>query len=103
MSPIDHFVWDCLATDLCFAPSGGVYVADWVQGWNISGKGRIYHIFDPDLQKGPTVLEVKKLLEEGMSRRPMDELIHLLGHRDMRIRQAAQFELADRVPLRWRR
>jgi len=96
MSKIEHFVWDCLATDICFAPSGGVYVSDWVQGWSISGKGRIYHIFDPDLQKDPAVLEVKKLLEEGMTKRPSDELLHLLGHRDMRIRQAAQFELADR-------
>jgi quinoprotein glucose dehydrogenase len=96
MSKIEHFVWDCLATDICFAPSGGVYISDWVQGWNLSGKGRIYHIFDPDLQKDPTVLEVKKLLEDGMSKRPNDELIHLLAHRDMRIRQAAQFELADR-------
>jgi quinoprotein glucose dehydrogenase len=96
MSPIEHFVWDCLATDICFAPSGGVYVSDWVEGWSISGKGRIYHIFDPDLQKDPSVLEVKKLLEDGMTKRPNNELIHLLAHRDMRIRQAAQFELADR-------
>ncbi len=96
MGKIDHFVWDCLATDLCFVPSGGVYIADWVQSWGLTGKGRIYHVFDPTLQQDPVVLEVKKLLAEGMSKRSPDELIHLLGHRDMRVRQAAQFELADR-------
>jgi quinoprotein glucose dehydrogenase len=96
MSKVDRFVWDCLATDVCFAPSGGVYISDWVESWNLTGKGRIYHVFDPALQQDPAVLEVKKLIEEGMTKRPADELIHLLVHRDMRIRQEAQFELADR-------
>ena len=96
MGKIDHFVWDCLATDLCFVPSGGVYISDWVQSWNLTGKGRIYHVFDPTLQQDPVVLEVKQLLAQGMAQRPADELLRLLGHRDMRVRQAAQFELADR-------
>jgi quinoprotein glucose dehydrogenase len=96
MSKVDKFVWDSLATDICFAPSGGMYLSDWVQSWSLTGKGRIYHIFDPKLQQDPTVLEVKKLIEEGMTKRSPDELIHLLAHKDMRIRQEAQFELADR-------
>lgn len=96
MTDEKDFVWDCLATDICFSPGGGAYVCDWVQGWSLLGKGRIYHIFDPQSMKDPIVAETKKLIADGMTGRSTDELIHLLGHKDMRVRQAAQFELADR-------
>jgi len=91
-----EFLWDTLATDICFGPAGGVYVTDWVQGWKVSGVGRIYHITDPQAMKDPIVAQVKDLLAEGFEKRSPQELIELLTHRDQRIRQAAQFELADR-------
>jgi quinoprotein glucose dehydrogenase len=90
------FLWDTLATDIVFGPQGGAYVTDWVQGWNVKGVGRIYHIVDPEAMKESIVSEVKNLLAKGFEKRPTDELIKLLGHRDLRIRQEAQFELADR-------
>ena len=98
-----EFVWDTLATDIVFGPAGGTYITDWVEGWHVSGVGRIYHVFDPEAMKEPIVAEVKKLLAEGFEKRSPEDLIKLLGHRDQRIRQEAQFELADRgaamVPL----
>src|SRR6185295_7810951 len=30
----DHLVSEVLATDVEIGPDGGVYVSDWVQGWN---------------------------------------------------------------------
>jgi quinoprotein glucose dehydrogenase len=91
-----EFLWDTLATDICFGPAGGAYVTDWVQGWKVSGVGRIYHITDPQATKDPIVGQVKNLLNEGFEKRPPEELIKLLAHRDQRIRQGAQFELAGR-------
>ncbi len=92
----EEFVWNCLVTDICFGPAGGAYVTDWVQGWDTTGKGRVYRIFDPQGIEDPIAIQVKTLLAEGFDKRPVDELIKLLGHRDQRIRQGAQFELADR-------
>src|SRR6267378_2181816 len=93
-----QFAWSVLATDVKFGVAGGVYVSDWVQGWEMTGKGRIYRVHDPALDKDPPVLETKKLLADGLEKRSLKELARLLAHRDMRVRQEAQFALADRGP-----
>lgn len=95
--PIDEhqFFWSILATDVDFPPSGGLYVSDWVEGWDKPTKGRIYHLTPTD-SGDPTAAEVARLLAEGFDQRSTDELIELLGHVDQRIRQRAQFALADR-------
>jgi quinoprotein glucose dehydrogenase len=89
-------VWSVLATDVRFAPDGGLYCCDWVEGWGLTGKGRLWRIHDPSLSKDPKVQEVKKLLAEGFGRRPNAELEKLLEHADMRVRQEAQFALAEK-------
>ena len=91
-----HVIWGVLATDVKFGVDGGLYVSDWVQGWEMTGKGRIYRVHDPAIDRSPLVLETKKLLAEGMEKRSSKELSRLLAHRDMRVRQEAQFALADR-------
>jgi quinoprotein glucose dehydrogenase len=89
------FVKGILTTDCEFGPDGSLYVLDWVEGWGGAGKGRIYKLSaegaDRTLQA-----ETQKLIAEGMSQRADDELARLLGHADMRVRQAAQFALADK-------
>ncbi len=84
-----------LTTDVEFGNDGSLYVLDWVASWGGVGKGRIYKFTDPAanvaLQK-----ETETLIRDGMAKRPVDELAKLLGHADMRVRQAAQFELAGR-------
>ena len=92
----EKFVWSILATDCDFGPDGAFYLSDWVGGWDKTGKGRIYKVGDPERAKEASVLEVKRLLAEGMTKRSQDELAALLGHGDMRIRLEAQFELAAR-------
>jgi quinoprotein glucose dehydrogenase len=91
-----QFVWSLLATDCDFGPDGGFYVSDWVEGWGLTGKGRIYRFADPDAAKKPSVAETKKLLADGFEGRPDTELEKLLGHTDLRVRQEAQFALAER-------
>lgn len=85
-----------LATDVDFGPDGAIYVSDWVQGWDGTGKGRIYKFFDPASRDSATVKEVAALLAAGFDARPLPELRGLLSHADRRVRQQAQFALADR-------
>ncbi len=92
----DHFFWHILATDVEFGPDGKMYVSDWVRSWAQSGLGRLYRIYDPLLTGSAPVLETKKLIADGMETRSAAELAILLGHADQRVRQEAQFELADR-------
>jgi quinoprotein glucose dehydrogenase len=91
-----HFVWSVLATDVKFGVDGALYFSDWVEGWGMPGKGRIYRAYDPAHQQDPLVLETKRLIGEGMEHRSMKELVKLLAHPDMRVRQEAQFALADK-------
>ncbi len=69
-----HFVWSVLATDCDFGPDGAFYLSDWVEGWDLTNKGRIYKVGDPVRANDPAVLEVKKLLAEGMGNGPLAEL-----------------------------
>ncbi len=90
-----QFVWSVLATDCEFAPDGSFYVSDWVDGWGLTNKGRIFKIFAPDKLNDPAVAEVKKLFADGFAQRSNKELVSLLGHNDQRVRQAAQFALVE--------
>jgi quinoprotein glucose dehydrogenase len=91
----DHkFVWDVLATDCEFGPDGAFYISDWVDGWNINGKGRIYKVTDPESMKDPGVAEAKKLLAEGMEKKSIEQLVKLLAHPHRGVRLEAQFSLA---------
>ena len=92
-----EFLWHILSTDVDWSPEGALCVTDWVSGWDGCGKGRIYKVFDPATQNDPIVLEVKRLIAEGMTGWPIAELFKFLSHADMRIRQNAQFELASRA------
>jgi quinoprotein glucose dehydrogenase len=89
-----QFIWSVLATDCNFAPDGGFYLSDWVFGWEGTGKGRIYRVGDPALRKSPSIGQVRTLLAEGFADRSVSQLVKLLEHPDIRIRQEAQFALA---------
>lgn len=90
------FVKNTLVTDCDFGPDGAMYFSDWVSGWGQTGKGRIYRTFDPKLAQSQDVLEVKRLLGDGMSKRSESALASLLAHKDLRIRLRAELELAHR-------
>ena len=98
-----QFAWGVLATDCDFGPDGGFYISDWVDGWGLTGKGRIWRLHgeppassEPPASAGGGAAETKALLAQGFDKRPTNELVKLLGHKDMRVRQEAQFALADR-------
>jgi quinoprotein glucose dehydrogenase len=87
------FVWNILATDCDFGPDGAFYISDWVDGWNLNGKGRIYKITDPDAMKNPAVKEAQERLAQGFAI-PEEALLKLLDHPHQQVRLEAQFALA---------
>ncbi|MBL9150594.1 MAG: HEAT repeat domain-containing protein [Phycisphaerae bacterium] len=92
------FVENVLPTDIDFGYDGKIYITDWGGGWYSKNAGEIYCVWDPERVKDPRVAEVTKLFAEGFSQRGNDELRSLLGHADRRVRQRAQFALAERGP-----
>ncbi|WLD11980.1 PVC-type heme-binding CxxCH protein [Planctellipticum variicoloris] len=99
MDDAHEFIWSVLATDVDFGYDGGLYLSDWVDGWEGEGKGRMYRFRDEQHGNSDVVQQVGRLMREGFADRPVAELIGLLSHPDYRIRQRAQFELADRRAL----
>ena len=94
----EKFLWNLWPTDVDFAPDSSVFVSDWVEGWQMPNKGRLYRIYDPEKINSAAAMEVKSLLLElakpqGAS--DAEKLGHLLGHHDMRVRLEAQYALAS--------
>lgn len=85
-----------LPTDVGFGIEGGVYYSDWVTGWGMTGKGRLYRIYATNGVNTALIAETKKLRAEGFEKRDARELTRLLSHADQRVRQEAQSELASR-------
>ncbi len=88
-------IWGMYPTDVDFAPGGGIYVLDWVSGWEKTGKGRIYRLYDPEVDSSDAVTDTKTILAAGMKGRNDEELIALLGHPDQRVRLAAQYAISE--------
>ncbi len=87
-----------LPTGIKFGPDGAMYVADWINGWDAKNYGRVWKI---DVNAAENDLEElrKKTLMYMQLKYPLQTegmLFELLAFDDMRIRQKAQFELADR-------
>jgi quinoprotein glucose dehydrogenase len=85
----NEFLWELLVTDCDFGYDGSLYVSDWINGWNKTGKGRIYRVFDARRAGSPLIAETKRLMSEGFTQRSPTELVGLMTHPDMRVRQEA--------------
>jgi quinoprotein glucose dehydrogenase len=82
--------------DVDFGPDGAAYVADWIEGWEKTGKGRIWRVFNPQATEDSAARETRELLAEGMTDVSRRRLARLLENPDRRVRLEAQFELARR-------
>ena len=90
----EQFIWNTLVTDVDFGYDGHVYFSDWIEGWAMTGKGRVYRISDPATVKSAD--EVKAIFAGDFTKRSVADLKGLLAHRDMRVRQEAQFTLVEK-------
>ena len=92
----DPLIWNSLVPDVDLGPDGSIFFADWHEGWPKSNKGRIYKAIFAEVAADPEVARTQQLLAAGMKDRTPEELSSLLGHRDQRVRQEAQYEWARR-------
>lgn len=88
------FLEGILATDCDFGPDGNFYVADWIEGWNGTGMGRLYRVGDD----APKLVEARR--ESAASLKaipslPVERLVELLANANMRVRQSAQRRLVE--------
>ncbi len=90
------FCWGFPPTDVAFGYDGRAYIVDYIGGWETNNHGRIVTVSDPATRGSAEVKNLKALMAAGFSKRPVAELVTLLGHADMRVRQHAQFELVKR-------
>ena len=92
-----EFIWKILGTDIDFGYDGGIYISDWVNGWDGLGKGRIYKFTNPEFSKSETTSESTKLMANGIGNLGPPRLMQLLNHPDRRIRQESQFALVEKI------
>ena len=90
-----NFLKGIALTDLDWGYDGKLYIADYGGGWTKSGKGNIYTLADTAKLGTPAIKEVKELFANGIPKLESDKLFALLAHPDQRVRQRAQFALAD--------
>ncbi len=91
-----QFLWSIEATDGTWGPDGAYWVFDWVDGWEGVGKGRLYRFFDPAHIGSDIVKSTQALLAGGFEKRSEKQLLGELAHPNFRVRQNAQFALADK-------
>ena len=81
---------------LAFGPDGALYGADWDGGYPLDQKGAVIRIDVEKSMRHPLRQQVAATLAKGVDESSIADLTDQLSHHDMRIRQAAQFELANR-------
>ena len=82
-----------LATGLDFGPDGALYMSDWIEGWGLKQKGRVWKLDTPETAGNAIRTETKTILAADLRTEPSEKLVELLSHADMRVRQKAQFAL----------
>lgn len=83
-----------LATGLEFGPDGALYFSDWIEGWGLKQKGRVWKM-DSSAEKTAARAETQTLLASNFRELDVAQLVGYLSHADMRVRQKAQFVLAE--------
>ncbi|GGY85758.1 glucose dehydrogenase [Cellvibrio zantedeschiae] len=85
-----------LATGIDFGPDGALYMSDWVEGWNLKEKGRIWKLDTPETTSNAARKDTQARLAENFGSLSLSKLTALLSHADMRVRTKAQLELVTR-------
>jgi quinoprotein glucose dehydrogenase len=81
---------------LSWHADGSLFMADWMGGYPLDGLGAVWRVDAPAGANSAVRLETYRLLKAGFAQTDNLELMKLLGQRDQRVRQGAQFELAKR-------
>ena len=92
-------LWGLSPVDVAFPPGGGVVVADWVEGWEKTGKGRLWRVTDPSTAGDADATSAARLLAGGFE--DLGAALGAMAHPDLRVRQKAQFHLASEGAGAW--
>lgn len=85
-----------LPTGLDFGPDGALYLSDWIEGWGLKQKGRIWKLDTTESASNPLRIETKNILAQDFRSLTNEQLTTYLQHADMRVRQKAQFMLVEK-------
>jgi putative membrane-bound dehydrogenase-like protein len=77
-------------------PDGSLMMVDWIGGYPLDELGALWRVDAKNAAVNPLRKETQALLAAGFGSRADVELTKLLAHRDQRVRQGAQLELAKR-------
>ncbi len=77
-------------------PDGSLVMVDWIGGYPLDGLGAVWKVDAASGIDAAERRETQTLLATGFETRLATELKVLLGHRDQRVRQGAQFALVAR-------
>ncbi|MCB1202812.1 MAG: HEAT repeat domain-containing protein, partial [Verrucomicrobiae bacterium] len=83
------------ASDVELGYDGKLYLCDFGGGWSVNENGSIQVAGSTDAGQQEAGAKVAEWFKEGFAKRETTELREFLAHPDRRVRQAAQFALAD--------
>ncbi len=95
-SDVRRVLWKLWPTDVTFGPDGALWVSDWVSGWGLPERGRIYRVFADGALDADPAQRTRRILSEGFDRRPVSELVAMLADADQRVRMGAESALVGR-------
>lgn len=93
---VDVFVEGVGVSDVELGPDGNIYLCDFGGGWSINTNGAIEVLTPKTPALKAAGAETKAMLAKGAEGASADELKGWLGSNDKRVRQMAQFELANK-------
>ena len=83
-------------TDIDWSYDGKLYISDYGGGWSRPNKGNIYAMTGDRKDNAAAVKEVADLFAKGFPNLDSAKLDSLLDHADQRVRNRAQYALAER-------
>jgi len=96
LTKTEKIVGNFLPTGIDFGPDGSMYMADWVNGWNDKGYGRIWKLTDETAKGWALQKQTEAEIKADYKKLYEADLKSKLYFEDLRIRRKAQFELVKR-------
>ena len=96
LTKTEKIVGNFLPTGIDFAPDGSMFMADWVNGWNDKGYGRIWKLTDETAKGWALQKQTEAEIKADYKKLSEADLKSKLYFEDLRIRRKAQFELVKR-------
>jgi putative heme-binding domain-containing protein len=96
LTKTERIVGNFLPTGIDFAPDGSMFMADWVNGWNDKGYGRIWKLTDETAKGWALQKQTEAEIKADYKKLSEADLKSKLYFEDLRIRRKAQFELVKR-------